>query len=250
MKFFSTLSFVAGMASALPAGDVKVRQLGSGLGDGLGSGLGSGLSGGGLGGGLGGLGGSSTRNDLEQGTAGSCPKAIFIFARATGEPGNMGSSTGPAVARKLEAKYGNGQVWVQGVGGPYKADVQGNLLPDGSAPAAINEAVRLYNMAHEKCPDTPVVTGGYSQGTALAAAAISKLEPEVMDQVKGCVLFGYTKNAQNKKAIPNYPQDRTAIYCNTGDGVCTGTLMITAPHFMYQSDAAGPAPEFLISKIG
>lgn len=89
-----------------------------------------------------------------------------------------------------------------------------------------------------------------SQGTALAAAAVSKLDAEVMDQVKGCVLFGYTKNAQNKKGIPNYPADRTAIYCNTGDAVCTGTLMITAAHFMYQRDAAGPAPEFLISKIG
>jgi cutinase len=65
------------------------------------------------------------------------------------------------VARKLEAKYGKDQVWVQGVGGPYKADVQGNLMRDGSTPDAINEAVRLYNMAHEKCPDTPVVTGGY-----------------------------------------------------------------------------------------
>ncbi|KAM0405842.1 hypothetical protein ACHAQC_000931 [Fusarium culmorum] len=244
------------MASARPAGDVEARQFGSGLGSSLGSGLGSdlgsgfgGLSGGGLGGGLGGLGGS-TRNDLEQGAAGSCPKAIFIFARATTEQGNMGMSTGPAVASKLEAKYGKGGVWVQGVGGPYTADVPGNLMPDGSSPAGINEAVRLYNMAHEKCPDTPVVTGGYSQGTALVAAAISKLDAKVMDQVKGCVLFGYTKNAQNNDAIPNYPKDRTAIYCNVGDAVCTGTLIITAAHFMYQADAAGPAPEFLISKIG
>lgn len=94
------------------------------------------------------------------------------------------------------------------------------------------------------------LTFSSSQGTALAAAAISKLEPEVMEQVKGCVLFGYTKNAQNKKQIPNFPPDRTAIYCNTGDGVCTGTLMITAPHFLYQGDAANEAPKFLISKIG
>jgi cutinase len=32
---------------------------------------------------------SSTRNDLERGSASSCPGVIFIFARASTEPGNM-----------------------------------------------------------------------------------------------------------------------------------------------------------------
>lgn len=32
---------------------------------------------------------SSTRNDLENGDASNCPSVIFIFARATGEAGNM-----------------------------------------------------------------------------------------------------------------------------------------------------------------
>lgn len=36
-----------------------------------------------------GLGGSSTKNELEQGNSSSCPKAIFIFARASTETGNM-----------------------------------------------------------------------------------------------------------------------------------------------------------------
>lgn len=31
----------------------------------------------------------STRNDLEDGDAGSCPGSILIFARATGEAGNI-----------------------------------------------------------------------------------------------------------------------------------------------------------------
>lgn len=33
--------------------------------------------------------GQSTRNELEDGNAGACPKAIFIFARASTETGNM-----------------------------------------------------------------------------------------------------------------------------------------------------------------
>lgn len=37
--------------------------------------------------GMGGMGGM-TRNDLESGS-GTCPKAIFIFARGSTEPGNM-----------------------------------------------------------------------------------------------------------------------------------------------------------------
>lgn len=36
---------------------------------------------------------SSTRNDLERGSSSACPKAIFIFARASGEIGNMVLST-------------------------------------------------------------------------------------------------------------------------------------------------------------
>jgi cutinase len=34
-----------------------------------------------------------------------------------------------------------------------------------------------------------------------------------------------------------------------GDLVCTGTLIVALPHLMYGSDASGPAPRFLLSKI-
>jgi cutinase len=54
-------------------------------------------------------------------------------------------------------------IWIQGVGGPYKADLAPNFLPEGTTDASIDEAKRLFQMAYNKCPDTPVVTAGYRQ---------------------------------------------------------------------------------------
>ena len=68
------------------------------------------------------------------------------------------SSTGPAVARALENKYGANSVWVQGVGGPYAADFASNSLPDGTTQAAIDEAKRpLSARKTRSVPSTPVV---------------------------------------------------------------------------------------------
>ena len=237
MKFL-TLSMLASLAAASPI-TLSARQLGT-----------------------------NTRSDLENGKAGSCPKAIFIFARASSETGNMvtppipppspapsnpqpqGSSTGPAVASALSRTYGASNIWIQGVGGPYLADLGSNALPGGTSSAAINEAVRLFNMANQKCPNTPIVAGGYSQGTAVIAGAIPKLDAGLRERVVGTVLFGYTKNLQNRGGIESYPASSLKVYCATGDLVCTGSLIITAMHFSYFDDAAGPAPRFLQSKIG
>jgi cutinase len=51
-------------------------------------------------------------------------------------------------------------VAVQGV--KYPADIMGNLNSGGCATAGVNEAVRLFNLANTKCPNTVIVAGGYS----------------------------------------------------------------------------------------
>ncbi|KAL2760098.1 carbohydrate esterase family 5 protein [Sodiomyces alcalophilus JCM 7366] len=191
---------------------------------------------------------SNTRSELENGSASNCPSVIFIFARASGESGNMGSSAGPSVARGLEAEYGN-DLWVQGVGSPYEAELAPNLLPAGTNRAAIDEGKRLFTMAHTKCPNSSVVAGGYSQGTAVMSNAISELGSAIQDQIKGVVLFGYTKNEQNNRRIPNFPTDKTEIYCRTTDAVCNGSLFILPAHFLYTTDARISAPRYLIRKI-
>jgi hypothetical protein len=50
-------------------------------------------------------------------------------------------------------------VWIQGVGSPYTAGMIENTLPDGTTKGAIDEAAKMFNQAHEKCPDVPIVSG-------------------------------------------------------------------------------------------
>ncbi|KAI0168057.1 cutinase [Pestalotiopsis sp. NC0098] len=187
-----------------------------------------------------------TRTDLESGSSSSCPQAIFIFARASTETGNIGITAGPDVAGQLAQKL---KVWVQGVGGPYTADLQSNFLPGGTSQAAISEAQRLFTLANSKCPGTPIVAGGYSQGTAVMSGSISGLSSSIQDQVKGVVLFGYTQNQQNNGGIPNFPADKLKVYCGATDEVCKGTLFIAPDHFSYTDDALTSAPAFLEQKI-
>lgn len=89
-----------------------------------------------------------------------------------------------------------------------------------------------------------------SQGAALTAAAIRDSSAVIREQIKGVVLFGYTKNQQNNGGIPNYPSNRLAVYCETGDLVCNGTLIVLPPHTTYADEAEDEAPKFLISKLG
>ncbi|KAL2754919.1 carbohydrate esterase family 5 protein [Sodiomyces alcalophilus JCM 7366] len=191
---------------------------------------------------------STTRDDLENGSSSNCPEAILIFARGSTEPGNMGMTAGPALARAMEREFRN--IWIQGVGGPYTADLAPNFLRKGTNQQSIDEAKRLFTMAHTKCPNTPVVTAGYSQGTAVVGNALTELKnTPIQDQVVGAALFGYTKNLQNLGRIPDYPRLQTEVYCQITDAVCNGTLFILPAHFLYLDDASISAPRFLTRRI-
>jgi len=188
----------------------------------------------------------TTANDVIRG---GCKKVTLIFARASTEAGNMGASMGPAVCSGLKRKF-VGQVACQGVGRPYTAGLADNVRPAGTTPAAINEATKMFTQAASKCPSTTIVAGGYSQGTAVMMNAISKLPQNIKNRIAGVVLFGYTKNKQTRSSIPGYPKERVAVYCSKSDGVCGGSLVVTAGHFSYLADGSGPkATNFLVSHI-
>lgn len=69
-------------------------------------------------------------------------------------------SMGPMVCTGLKARFGAGNVACQGVGGPYTAGLMDNVLPDGTTPQAIAEAVRMYQRAAQ-CPNAKIVGAGY-----------------------------------------------------------------------------------------
>ena len=83
----------------------------------------------------------------------------------------------------------------------------------------------------------------------MIAAALSKLETRVKNQVKAAVLFGYSRNDQNYESIKGYPKSRTKIFCHEKDKICHGSLNVTLYHLNYKSEARREAAPFLFSQI-
>jgi cutinase len=56
--------------------------------------------------------------------------------------------------------------------------------------------VDILNAMAQKCPDSVIVTGGYSQGAAVNHRAIESLTAAVQDQIAGVILYGDTQKQQ------------------------------------------------------
>jgi cutinase len=80
--------------------------------------------------------------------------------------------------------------------------------------------------------------------------AVSSLPQSVKSKLVAGVLFGDTRNRQDRGQIPKFPKDKITIYCSPQDGVCKGTLQVTGGHFSYIGNGDGPkAVAFLKGKI-
>jgi len=202
--------------------------------------------------GLVGLAAALPQTSMSNELSGACKKVTFVWARASTETNNMGlaTSVGPSICKGLKSAFSN-DVACQGVGSPaYTAGLIDNVSVKGTTASAIAEATKHFTTAATKCPNTVIVTGGYSQGTAVIFNAVSGLSANIKSRVAGVVLYGYTKNAQNKSLVPNYPPDKVKVFCPKADGVCNGALNVNLGHFSYLGD--GTIKEgytFLIQKI-
>ncbi|TID20579.1 hypothetical protein E2P81_ATG05214 [Venturia nashicola] len=190
--------------------------------------------------------GDQVANEL---TEGACKDIIFIMARASTEPGNMGGSMGPQICKGLKTAYPD-RVACQGVGGPYSAGIMDNVQPKGTTAAAIGEGTKMFKMADSKCPSSKIVFGGYSQGTAVMHNVVGALPAAIKQKIPAGVLFGDTRNKQDHGQVPNYPKDQVMIFCDAEDGVCGGALKVTNAHMVYVRNGDGPkAIAFLKGKL-
>ncbi|KAK6821762.1 cutinase [Apiospora arundinis] len=160
-----------------------------------------------------------------------------------------GTICGPQTCSGLKSRLNN-DVICQGVGDDdgYAADLPSNFLRQNTNSRAINGAVGLIKQAASQCPGSNILLAGYSQGSAVMTNAIQALDATTKSQVKGVVMYGFTRNAQDRGQVPGFSQAQTKVFCATGDLVCLNTLTITPAHLTYGVNAPA-ASRFLAGTV-
>ncbi|KAI6247874.1 hypothetical protein HI914_04086 [Erysiphe necator] len=164
--------------------------------------------------------------------SGPCKPVTLIFARGTGESGNVGGnhSPGPALFSQIRLSMGSQNIAIQGV--DYKADIFGYLKggdPEGSK--------RYYNLTEEaatKCPDTKIVLTGYSQGAQLAHNAARWLSVNTTQRISAAVMFG---DPYSYDTMGFLPSTKVLNICHERDVICDGVSGGAAHHLTYARDA-------------
>lgn len=155
--------------------------------------------------------------------ADDCPDAQVIFARGTDEPAGIGR-VGQAFVDSLRQDTG------QNIG-VYAVNYKASLLQLHGGDGAKDAINHIKSMA-DKCPDTPLVLGGYSQGasvidiiTGVPVGGISwgsSLPTRYADNVAAVVTFG---NPADRAGGPISTQSalfgsKAIDLCNPGDPIC------------------------------
>jgi cutinase len=129
----------------------------------------------------------------------------------------------------------------------YAASLGTNGSPQRTDQASINKGVDAFKAA-AGC--SKIIAGGYSQGAAVMHNVISKsLDESLKAKIMGVALFGDTRNQQDKGHIPNFPTEKSKVWCNKDDGVCGGGLNVNAGHLSYSGAQIGEAAKWLASKV-
>jgi len=192
-----------------------------------------------------------------------CPDVQVVFARGTGEPPGIGP-TGQAFVDALQPRLQPQSVQVYPVS--YPATDQWATGVDGIRDAGAH----VVSMA-QRCPETKMVLGGYSQGAAVmgfvTSAAVpdgvdpatvpKPLDPAIARHVAAVVLFAIPNvRAMNflgepPVAIGPAYEAKTLKICALDDAVCSDGLNFAA-HNSYADDPAliAQGVDFAAARVG
>jgi cutinase len=128
----------------------------------------------------------------------------------------------------------------------YAARLDTNSSPARTDQASINAGVQAFKSA-AGCKT--IVAGGYSQGAAVMHNVIGKaLDASIKSKIAGVALFGDTRNKQDNGHIPNFPNEKSKVWCNKNDGVCGGGLNVNAGHLSYSGAQINEAATYLAGR--
>ncbi|KAF1925477.1 carbohydrate esterase family 5 protein [Didymella exigua CBS 183.55] len=216
--YFQSSILITALAGLVAAGPIETRQLGVG----------------------------ETGTTSKEFSRGGCRDILFAWARGSTEIGNMGTVVGPPTSDGLKQNFGANAVATEGI--DYAATIGTNAILGGTDSVSKRSMQDTLNSMAQKCPDSIIVAGGYSQGAAVNHRAIEELDTAVQDQIAGVVLYGDTQKQQDNDQIPNFPRDKVKIICQVGDAVCLGQLLVLPAHLTYGA-RADEGVNFLVQQI-
>jgi cutinase len=185
---------------------------------------------------------------LPSASAQPCPDVEVVFARGTFEPPGVGV-TGQAFIDSLRARAGGKSVEIYPVNYPASLDFR------AASQGVIDASNRVLDVAN-RCPDTKMVLGGYSQGAAVIAyitadaipdgytppnGITGPMPPEVADHVAAVALFGKPSNGFLQRIEPTAPpitigrlySDKAVDLCIAQDPVCAPDGNDQGTHVLY-----------------
>ncbi|MEB4208242.1 cutinase family protein [Mycobacterium sp. 94-17] len=160
---------------------------------------------------------------MPKASADDCPDVEVIFARGTNEPPGLGR-VGDAFVDSLRQQTGLNIL-------PYGVNYAASKLQLHGGDGA-NDTIDRVKKSVEKCPNTKIVLGGYSQGASVmdivAGVPIggvswgSKLPQQYANNIAAVVTFGDVADRAGG-TLPSQSAmlgSKAADYCNPNDPIC------------------------------
>ncbi|CAN5498315.1 cutinase family protein [soil metagenome] len=156
-------------------------------------------------------------------SADDCPDAEVIFARGTDEPDGVGR-VGQALVSSLREQTGMNI-------GTYAVNYKASLLQLHTDDGSKDAVAHIKSMA-DKCPNTPLVLGGYSQGASVVDIVTgdsvggllrgTTLPAQYANMIGAVVTFG---NVADRSGAPITTQSpllgsKALDLCNPSDPIC------------------------------